>query len=135
MIQKGTLWKIARARIEDSRALLERGRCDGAVYLCGYAVELALKACICRHLGRKDFPATKTEEKAYGVDVFKHDFDDLLVLTGQEVKIRGAYLAEWLTLKGWGPHMRYRAIGSVTYPEALNMVNMAETLVKALWRK
>jgi hypothetical protein len=46
---------IARARIEDAQALLTAGRFDGATYLYGYAVEVALKARICRPLGWTEF--------------------------------------------------------------------------------
>ena len=42
MISVAELDSIARARIEDAKALLTGGRFDGATYLCGYAVEVAL---------------------------------------------------------------------------------------------
>ena len=44
MISVAELDIIDRARIEDAEALLTAGRFDGATYLCGYAVEVALKA-------------------------------------------------------------------------------------------
>jgi hypothetical protein len=34
---------------------------DAAIYLCGYAVEIALKVRICMVLGRVDFPETASE--------------------------------------------------------------------------
>jgi HEPN domain-containing protein len=39
---------IARARLKDAKSLLAAGSFDGATYVCGYAVELALKAQICQ---------------------------------------------------------------------------------------
>ena len=39
MIPVAELDSIARARIEDAKALLTAGRFDGAAYLCGYDVE------------------------------------------------------------------------------------------------
>jgi hypothetical protein len=39
---------LADLRIEDARLLLRSGRQQGAYYLCGYAVECALKACIAK---------------------------------------------------------------------------------------
>jgi HEPN domain-containing protein len=42
------LEKRARRWLEDANALLETGRLESAVYLCGYAVEFALKARICK---------------------------------------------------------------------------------------
>ena len=41
MIPVAELDRIARARLEDAKALLQAGRYDGATYLCGYAVEVA----------------------------------------------------------------------------------------------
>jgi hypothetical protein len=44
--------RIARARVADARVLLGAKRYSGAYYLCGYAIECALKACI----GQTDAP-------------------------------------------------------------------------------
>jgi HEPN domain len=43
MLTPTQLKAIADARIDDAQALFSAGRYDGAVYLCGYAVEVALK--------------------------------------------------------------------------------------------
>ena len=50
MIQTNDIKDIARARLQDADILLTSGRYDGAIYLCGYAIELALKARICQTL-------------------------------------------------------------------------------------
>lgn len=50
MITASALTRLARARLADARALLQAKRYDGAVYLGGYVVEMALKARICRTL-------------------------------------------------------------------------------------
>jgi HEPN domain-containing protein len=44
MIPTPDLKAISRARLRDAKVLLKGKRLDGAAYLCGYAVELALKA-------------------------------------------------------------------------------------------
>jgi HEPN domain-containing protein len=44
MISTSDLKAIARARLDDARVLLRGKRFDGAVYLSGYSVEVALKA-------------------------------------------------------------------------------------------
>ena len=49
-LKTAELRKIAKARLKDAEALLAAHRYDGAIYLCGYAVELALKARICQTL-------------------------------------------------------------------------------------
>jgi hypothetical protein len=56
---------IANARLEDGKALLAAGRCDGAAYICEYAVEVGLKARICRTLNWSEFPSTGGEFQAY----------------------------------------------------------------------
>ena len=50
MISAIDLRSIARARLRDAQILLQAKRFDGAFYLCGHAVEVALKARICRTL-------------------------------------------------------------------------------------
>jgi len=51
MLDKKEINEIARARLEDAEVLFSARRYDGAVYLCGYAVELGLKSRICNTLG------------------------------------------------------------------------------------
>jgi len=47
VISRTDLQKMAQAKLEDAEALLQAKRYDSAVYICGYAIELALKARIC----------------------------------------------------------------------------------------
>jgi hypothetical protein len=67
MIAVAELDSIAAARLEDARVLLAAGRFDGATYLCGYAVEVALKARICRVRHWSELPSTGSEFQAYPV--------------------------------------------------------------------
>jgi HEPN domain-containing protein len=43
-------------RIADARVLLRARRYAAAYYMCGYAVECALKACIARQTRSSEFP-------------------------------------------------------------------------------
>jgi HEPN domain-containing protein len=52
---------LARARLKDAQILFLAKRYDAATYLGGYAVELALKARICKTLGWTNFPETNKE--------------------------------------------------------------------------
>lgn len=61
MLDRSELKKIAQARIEDGEILLNSHRYDGSIYLCGYAVEIALKERICRTLGWSGYPSTRRE--------------------------------------------------------------------------
>jgi len=44
------LKKLAKSRLQESEILFSHGKYDASVYLCGYAVELVLKARICKTL-------------------------------------------------------------------------------------
>lgn len=54
--------RLARARLRDTQILFWTWRFDGPFYMCGYAVELALKAAICDRNGLS-FPQTRAEFK------------------------------------------------------------------------
>lgn len=61
MLRVTDLRRIARARLRDAE-ILSRARCfDGSVYVCGYAVEIALKARICRTLRWTGSPDSSAE--------------------------------------------------------------------------
>lgn len=131
MLSRAQLRRIARARIKDAQALLEARRYDGAVYLCGYAVELALKARIVAVLKWPGFPETNNEFK--GLQSFKvHELDALLHLSGSETKIKVRYLAEWSAVAQWDPEARYKPIGTAKRSTAALMIQSARTLLKAL---
>jgi len=61
MATKTELRTLARARLKEAQILFEAKRYDAATYLCGYAIELALKARICHTLGYIYFPETNKE--------------------------------------------------------------------------
>ena len=61
MIATNDLKSTARARLRDAEVLLKAKRFEGAFYLCGYSVELALKTRSCRALKWPGFPETNKE--------------------------------------------------------------------------
>jgi len=131
VISASDLRKIARARLLDAQALSGRHRYDGSIYLCGYAVELALKYRICKTLGWASFPASGGEFKQY--QTFRtHDLDVLLHLSGREAKIKKQMFAEWSTVAAWDPEVRYKPIGSATKASADLMIRATTVLLKAL---
>jgi HEPN domain-containing protein len=133
MISRSDLRRIAQARLQDARALRDRGRYDGAVYLCGYAVEVALKARICQTLRWPGFPSTNREFE--GKQSFRtHDLDLLLNLTAVEAMVRSRYAAEWSIVSKWMPEQRYEVAGSTTRSGADDMIAAAGTLVRVLCR-
>ena len=54
-IKRQDLQALAEERIEDARALFNAGRYSGAVYICGYAIEMGLKRKICETLGWDEY--------------------------------------------------------------------------------
>ena len=70
MLKRLDLKKIARGRLKDAEVLLNSSRYDGAVYICGYAIELSLKARICKVLHWAEYPSTRKEFESF--QSFKH---------------------------------------------------------------
>jgi len=131
MITRTELKKIARARIKDAEVLLTAKRYDGAAYICGYALELGLKARICRTLKWSGYPSTNKEFANYRS--FKtHDLDVLLHLSGIEEKIKTIFFGDWSNVANWNPEARYEPIGTVSEADAYNMINATKNLIKVL---
>lgn len=131
MISRTDLQKMARAKLEDAETLLQAGRYDGAVYICGYAIELALKARICLVLNWNDYPATNAEFRQY--QSFKtHDLKILLRLSGTEAIMTSKYRGEWSTVSVWTPELRYQAVGSTSFQTASSMITDTKTLLREL---
>jgi len=111
----------------DAECLFTGGWYDGAVYLCGYAVEMALKARICRTLKWPEF------DPSGPLQAFKtHNFEFLLSLSGIEPKIRSLHLKHWSTVNKWEPELRYRPVGSTTRAEARSMIDAAIELLRVI---
>lgn len=126
-MRKEEIERIVQARVEDAQVLYESSRYDGSVYLCGYAIELGLKARICRTLQWGEYPTSGK----YGS--FKtHDLDVLLHLTGCEDKIKLKHLADWSIVAQWNPEARYNPIGSVQNSDAKDMLESTKELLKIL---
>lgn len=131
MLKICDLKNIAQARLVDCEILLKKDRYDGAIYLCGYAIETALKARICKVLKWPEFPLTKNEFQGY--TTFKtHDLDILLSLSGIEKKIKRSYFADWSTIAQWDPEIRYKPVGSATKNETESMLASAKKLLDVL---
>jgi len=131
MIPKNDLRKIALARLKDAQLLFDKGRYDGAAYLCGYAVEVGLKWRICRTLHWKEFPSSKSEFQ--DLQSFRtHNLEALLHLSGIEVKIRNRYRSEWSSVGTWNPEDRYKSVGTATKNGAFLMMEATRTLLKVI---
>ncbi len=131
MIATSELLNIARARLRDAQVLLRANRFDGAYYLCGYSVELALKVRICKTLKWSGFPEAGQDFK--GLQSLKtHDLEVLLKLSGVENRIKRKYLAEWSVVLDWNPEKRYQSVGQSTQQQAKEMLTCSRRLLTAL---
>src|SRR5215212_8421687 len=125
MIGVAELRKVARARLRDAKALCSAKRFDGATYLAGYAVEIALKARICVSLRWSGFPDTAKEFE--GLTTFKtHKLPLLLRLSGRERSINPSMEVAWSVVASWDPETRYRAVGFSGKKDAELMILSAE---------
>jgi hypothetical protein len=131
MIITADLMTIARERLLDSETLLIARRYNGAVYLCGYSIEIALKHKICLTLNWTGFPSTNREFEKFK-SLKTHDLDVLLSFTGIETTLKATYLVEWSAVGIWNPEARYNPIGAITEADATLMINSAKTLIGIL---
>jgi HEPN domain len=131
MITIQELEAIAQARLLDAEALIQAGRFDGATYICGYAIELSLKAKICRTLHWQGFPSSANEFRDY--QSFKvHHLDVLLHLSGIEEDVKESHMNDWSNVKTWNPESRYKTVSSVSKEQAEMMLNSVKELMKVL---
>ena len=123
MIKLSDLETLSLARLEDAKALMEAERYDGAMYIAGYAIELALKARICKTLNWIEFPESP-DYKSFKI----HKLDVLLHLSGIETVIKTDHLADWSLASQWNPENRYKTITPVSKTDAELTVNAIENL-------
>jgi hypothetical protein len=125
MIVHQTLKYLIANRLNDAGALISKRRYPAAVYIAGYAIEIALKYKICRSLHFwQGFPETKQEFGTYLPvlkqssssnliqlgDIRHHDLVKLLIYTGVEYQIRKKFESEWEIVSQWSPECRYRKV-------------------------
>ena len=104
---------------------------DGAVYLCGYAIELALKAIILKDK-LWGFPEESDEFKLYEM-VKTHDLENLLKISGKESLLNDRnFVISWALVKTWRSEFRYRPIGMVTESSSMQMLSATREIFTSL---
>jgi hypothetical protein len=133
LVPTAELRRIATTRLGDARILLKNNRFDGAGYLCGYAVEVALKLQVCLFRRWEGQPENERENLSFQI-LRTHDLNSLLQLTNINVQrqIKGRHIAEWAIIRNWHPGARYHPIGSVTRGGAEGLLQATELLLKIL---
>ena len=114
MKSKADIIRLAELKVEASICLLENEHYDNAYYLAGYAIELCLKAHICKNLGLDGFFNFNYENVRK--DLYKpfknHDYTELILLSG----LHSEFLAQmqnpvfkdnWTYIFKWSENCRY----------------------------
>lgn len=107
-MNRDDLRRLARIRLKEARVLLKTGCYDGAYYLCGYAVECALKACIAKATKRSEFPDLARVKESY-----THNLVNLVKLAGlepsrlSEANADAVFGINWGITKDWAETARY----------------------------
>ena len=127
MLTVNQLRELSRERIKDAEALFTLQRYEGAMYICGYAVEIALKARICT-LRRAGFPSeTKEFNQNPKYQFLKvHALGLLLSYSGQEERVKTRLSAEWSAVAAWSPESRYTPATKITRKSPSRVVDRLE---------
>lgn len=105
---KNDLESLSTIRFDEAKCLFSNGLYHGAYYLCGYAVECALKACIAKTFLQHEFPNKTTVNDSY-----THDLSKLLKIANLHQMLiadsRNDALLEinWTVVKDWSEQFRY----------------------------
>ena len=122
---------LAQERLDDANALLAAGRPTGAYYICGYAIELKLKARMCRVLHWPAYPPPSAPGDVARA-LKTHKLPVLLMLSGLETTIPVSHPAEWGVVARWDSEQRYKSAAAVTAQDAQTMITATATLLPVL---
>jgi len=130
MLSRQMLYNLARCRFDEANVLLKNHKPEGAVYLCGYAIELMLKRKIVQLLDWDGYPDSGSEFD--GKASFKvHRLDTLLHFSGLEKKLRADNIlyARWQIASTWDSEIRYKEIGKVSESEARDILQASREVL------
>jgi hypothetical protein len=148
MISKPVLKELVSIRMKDAKALYEKRRYNAAIYIAGYAIEVALKYKICKILVfSHGFTENKVEFQNYHSsrskkllrqtvkslqDIKTHDLSKLLFYSGVEYQIKSRLLNELLLTSAWSPELRYEYI-IVRKTEASRTLSAVNAILKEIF--
>jgi HEPN domain-containing protein len=122
MATRRELQRLACLRLKEAETLFDAGCYDGCAYLCGYVVELALKAAICAAFGVEDYPEKGSRLR----EALKtHDLEDLKLIVGleREFVVDRTRFANWAAASKWRPEQRYHPEGTYPHTEAKKILD------------
>ncbi len=127
MLTKNDLERLAQVRLDDAILLLQANRSSSAYYLAGYAVELALKACISKLMQPNVIP-----DKTFINAIHTHKLDSLLSTAGlrpqfdTDTRADPQFAAYWAIVNNWSEESRYEfwdPISAATLLQAVHEPN------------
>ncbi|MGQ0683384.1 hypothetical protein [Bradyrhizobium sp.] len=113
-LPRGTLRRLALAKVDDARLLFENNRFSNSYYLYGYGIELGLKACIARLMLAETVP-----DKAILRGFLDHEIVKLVGLAGLADLLRAErenpeFDVRWAIVAEWSVESRYDMIDAVS---------------------
>jgi len=142
MQNRTKIQEIAENRLAEAELLFQNGHYDGACYIVGYCIELALKATICKTLEVDDLFVRRTDL----IRPFKtHDLDVLLLYAGLQTKFETDKMTQrnlvssWSYIKDtlkWSEEFRYQEIGTRTQQETQKLIESVKIIlqwIKKYW--
>ena len=117
---------LALVRLKEAESLLNQNHYDGCCYLAGYCLEMALKAVICRRMGKDDFFNILKSETSRAFKI--HNLGELIILAGlqknyEDLRTMFPILeSNWYFVKDrirWSEQLRYQTGFTKTDAEAM----------------
>jgi HEPN domain-containing protein len=109
-VNRADFQELAELHLQHARALLDAKLYSGAYYMCGYVVECALKACICKKTDQFDFPLSPEDSKK----AWSHKFKSLISLAEIDAQLdaerKGDKILDvyWNLAGEWSEESRYQ---------------------------
>lgn len=123
------LQKLSIVRYEEAEVLLRAGHYQGAVHLCGYVAEYALKRMICLTLRLSMYP----EGSDYN-NFRTHKLPVLLKLSGRESEVQKStrMYVKWQLIQALDPTIRYNDVTKTSQQTAEEVVEATGQILSFL---
>jgi HEPN domain-containing protein len=125
MVTRTDLQALAETRLSDATLLLQAGRASSAYYLSGYAVELALKACIA-----KVFRPDVIPDKAFVNEIYTHSLEKLLGTAGLASQFAADSKADAMLAAAWGIASKWTESSRYSLWDSLAAGNMIDAIAE-----
>lgn len=123
---RADLQKLADEKLSDAQILFNSKSWSNAYYVAGYAVELAIKACIA-----KSFKADTIPDKGLVNDTYSHKFPSLIGTAGLRAELQKQeqasqdFAVAWGVVNEWSPDDRYRVNSEQDAKELVEAISHA----------